>query len=345
MERSIDGFGGGVGPAGLNRDLKHIQDVALAVKADRNYWFIRTDGGFYYRLFVEKGIVAIGYTKIQVPKTAEGTTKKSIVGAVLEQVRKRHPQAKRPGQIAKQVITFTNLIQAGDVVIIPGVNSTLLSFGVVVNDLVEDTLIREGDDAFELRTREVHWVKSIRKRALNPYLYSMFFAHQTISNGNEYGKYIDNTLSDFFVKDGKAHLQLQVEKSDDINARALFKACLDLLDLTDECLQYVGLPERTDKVEVKVNINSPGTVDFMAYSFTSIAVLGIMIFAVTGANFSLKIGGNVVEFKTEGLISKVKDFLAQKSKNQALDAMVKVLESLEMKTPKDIVEVIKKVVE
>ncbi|WP_224981316.1 hypothetical protein [Geomonas agri] len=343
MERSIDGFGGG-GPADLKGDLQHIQDVSLAIKADRNYWFIRTDGGFYYRLFVEKGIVAIGYTKIQVPEPADGTTKKSILGDVLEQVRKRHPEAKRPGQIAKQVMTFTNLIQAGDVVIIPGVNSTVLSFGIVVDDLVEDAVIREGDDAFELRTRKVHWVKSIPKRALNPYLYSMFFAHQTISNGNEYGKYIDNTLSDFFVKDGKAHLQLQVEKSDDINARALFQACLDLLNLTDDCLQYVGLPERTDNVEVKVNINSPGTVDFMAHSFNAIAVLGILIFAVTGANFSLKIGGSVVEFKTEGLISKVREFLAQRSKNQALDAMVKELQSLEMKSPKDIVEVIKKVV-
>ena len=328
----------------MQEELRGILNEVLGVKADRNYWFIRTQGGFFYRLFVERGIVAIGYTKVDVPEPADGEKPRSIFKAVVEEVKKRYPDARWPGQIAKQVITFTKSIGKGDVVIIPGVNSQYLSFGIVIDDVAKDTVVRDEDNAFDLRVRSVQWIKTVPKRSLNPNLFSMFFAHQTISNGNEYGTYIDNTLNDFFIKDEKAYLQLPVQKNDDINARALFKTCLDLLDLTDEFLEYMGSAERTKAVEVKVNINSPGVVEFIGYSLPVIAVLGLLIVAINGGGFKTKNGEGMVELKSDGLLSKLTEFLNEKSKRKALETMVQELQSLEMKDSKDIVKVIDKLV-
>lgn len=323
MERSCDGFGGGVALTGLESDLLDIKKKIIAVKADRNYWFVRTEGGQLYHVFLEEGVVAIGYPRIKIPDVTPDVKPKSLYNAMVKQVRQHYPEAKRPGLIAKQIVTFNLGMKKGDVVIIPGPNTTELSFGIIEDDVAHHATLRLGEkDIFERKARHVHWVKRVQRRRLNPNLFSMFFAHQTISNGKEYASYIDNTLNDFFIKEGKVFLQLPVEKSKDIHARALFESCLGLLNLADEFMTYAGIPETTEDVEVKVNINSPGMVEFMGYSFTAIATLGILIFAVTGANFSLKVGGAMLEFKTEGLLQKLTEFLAQKSKNNALDEMV-----------------------
>lgn len=323
----------------MDSDLEMILADVPHVHADRQYWFIRTEGGAYYRAFLDAGVVGIGYTKIDVG-FLQGSERanRSVVKRVMRQVTDKYPNEKRPGFVAAQILTFTHKIKKGDVIIIPGVSSHELSFGIVANDAVSNRVLYLGENRHERKVREVKWSKSVNRRFLNPNLFSLFFAHQTISNGNDYAKYIDPTLNDFFIKDGKAYLQLPVQKADDINARDLFKSCLGLLDLTDKFLETAGSAERTTDVDVKININSPGIIEFVGGGINALAILGFVIVAVNGG--SLKIEKLGLNLKTDGILHQLTKFLNERSKREVVTELRGDLKKLEMKDSKDIIKVL-----
>lgn len=323
----------------MDSDLQRLLADVPHVHADRQYWFIRTEGGAYYHAFLERGLVGIGYTKINTD-FLQGIEEinRSVIKRVTRQVTDKYRNEKRPGFVAAQILTFTHRIKKGDVIIIPGVSSRELSFGIVDGDDVTNEVLYLGEDKHERKVRKVKWLKSVNRRFLNPNLFSLFFAHQTISNGDDYAKYIDTTLNDFFIKDGKAYLQLPVQKADDINARDLFKSCLGLLDLTDKFLETAGYTERTTDVDVKININSPGIIEFVGGGINALAILGFVIVAVNGG--SLKIEKLGVDLKTEGILHQLTKFLNGRSKREIVAELKGDLNKLEMKDAKDIIKVI-----
>lgn len=326
----------------LDEIIKSLPDVS-----GRQYWFVRTEGGLFYNPFVESGLIAIGYGRITAEILKPHVQKDGSISpkTVGKEIKKRFPDIKKPGLVAAQLIRFVYDIKKGDIVIIPSTATSELAFGVVVDNEVFNTnfmVARQNQEYSTKTARRVIWKRFVRRRDVNPNLYSLFFSHQTISCGNAYAEFIDNALGDFYQKDGKVHLQIRVERPDGINARELFRLGADLLDISGEFLATHNMHDETGSVETRINLNSPGAMELITTSFDTAVVIGAIVVGVNGGGFTAKFGDHVVEIKTDGLITKINTFLNGHAKRKGLGA---VMEDLDVKDAKDALKALEKLVE
>lgn len=330
----------------MDLQLSHILENITEVHTDRQYWFIRTDAGYYYNTFISRGVVGIGFDKITLNIITEVISDNTVNSAkkLTDIVRSKYPDISRPGLAASQLLKFFTEIKKGDVVIIPSVSSSEISFGIIQDSEPFSTSFLGADQNKDLtynKARNVTWVKHVHRKKLNPRLFSLFFSHQTISNGSEYASYIDSTINDFYKKEDRTHLQLSIQKSSDINARALFTGCIGLLDLTDDFMKQTGYDADTKNIDVKISLNSPGFIEFIGNNSNAMVLLGFIIVGVVGGGFTAKISTATFALKTDGIIKKISDFLKEKHRQETLSS---VMDSLEAADPKDIIEIAKKLI-
>jgi len=50
-----------------------------------------------------------------------------------------------------------------------------------------------------------------------------------------------------------------------IDARELFQACIDLFKLTDDFTSEYGIPGTGEKMETRINLNSPGEIELISH--------------------------------------------------------------------------------
>jgi hypothetical protein len=307
---------------------------------------VRTNAGQYYKEFLSSSVICIGLEKIKLSEilTIINDEKRDSKKELIKIIKEKYPENERPGLAAAQVIRFVSEISPGDVVIIPSESSSELSFGIVEEGEPFQIRLHDYETNKEYtydKARKVTWVKSVGRSSLNPKLFSLFFAHQAISNGNDYAQFIDSTINDFYQKDGKLYLQLKILKKAVINARQLFHGCLELLNLTDDFLKINKCEEDTSDIDAKISLNSPGVIELIANSFYALTTVGLIIVAVTGGKFKAKHGESAVEFQTDGIVKKISDFLNEKHRRKELSL---VMEKLEAVDPKDLASITKKMI-
>ena len=325
----------------LSQELREIVDQIPVISHDRGYWFVRTEGGLFYNQFVRHGVIAIGYNELTPEKIAEIIRyARRPKKALMDYIKKNHPSIKRPGLAASQLLRFLTEIKAGDIVIIPGINSTELTFGVVTNGTTIRIDFPQEENQYNcdyLKAKHVDWIKTVRRSSLNPELYSMFFARQTIVNGQDYATYIDSTINDIYTKNGKTHLVVRVDRHQGIYAHHLFNLGLQLLEATDQFLQENQIDEDTEKVEVKTHLNSPGFFELAGYATGAVATVALLLVAVSGGDFVSETLG--IKMKTPGILKALSTYLNEKKKRELL---AQLSAELQTKEPKDLLEIIKK---
>lgn len=321
------------------KDFVNIIEKMVTVNEGRQYWFIRTEGGSLYKSFLSDNIVGIGYDKIKYSEISDLSEIEYKVGLknLTKRVKRAYPDLTRPRMAAAQIYKFCFEVKKGDIVIIPGPYSHFLSFGVVISEATFDRTYNQEIFLSGYKLKDVKWLKTISRDRLNPKLYKLFFTHQAIVNGNDYDEHIDSILNDFFLKNGRLHLKIKIDKESDILARELFEACLGLLKITDDFLSTNGIEEDTSDVEVKISVNSPGEVELIGECLLALCTLGFIIVTLAGGGIGAKILGQNLEFKTEGLLKKLSEFLDNHEKRKLLK---KLVHSLDMKEPKDTVKLI-----
>lgn len=325
----------------LANELREIVSEIPIINPNRNYWFIRTEGGLFYNKFIHHNVIAIGYNEISTDKVSEVIkTARRPKKALMDYIKKSHPSIKRPGLAASQLLRFITEIRQGDVVVIPGINSTELSFGIVTasSTINYDFPIEENQvNCNYSKAKSVEWVKTVRRSTLNPELYSMFFARQTIVNGQDYAAYIDSTINDIYTKNGKTHLVVRVTRNQGIYAHHLFNLGLQLLEVTDQFLQENQISEDTEKVEVKTHLNSPGFFELAGYATEAVVTVALLMVAVSGGDFISDALG--IKMKTPGILKALSSFLNDKQKRELL---AQLSSELQTKESKDLLEIIKK---
>lgn len=97
-----------------------MQDLSVAelvkqlptISAGKRYWFVRTNSGQYYKYFIDKGIIAMGYNEItiaEIDKVKKIPDKAvDILGLVIGD---KFKELKRAKYHASQLLAFsTNMI-------------------------------------------------------------------------------------------------------------------------------------------------------------------------------------------------------------------------------------------
>lgn len=321
--------------------LNEVTNKIRKIEDRKNYWFVRTHGGDFYHTFINGDYIAIGYDKILLSDVSRVKESPNAATALAEKVRKFYPENKRPGHTAKQILRFAYEIKKGDIVFVPSYASDYLTFGEVIETPSYTKLDGNNDDAcpFEKR-KKVKWFKTIKKWELDPNLYKLIYSHHTITNANDYDNYIDKTLFSFYHKKDKAHLVIDVKTTHGINGKDLFRFGLELLEIADEFNENVKENTSSDGVEAKVNLNSPGTVEFIANNISTLVVMGGFLWVLVGGEFEVNLRITKFTGKSKGLIKQISNFLDD-SKNRSIKESLKShIDKLEVTSPEDITKIL-----
>lgn len=259
------------------------------INKDRRYWLVRTDSGTLWEQFKSEDFIGINWNefsdielleKCKVDKNVEAEIKKEI-----QQIY----DVEHGGRILNQINRFVFDLNIGDIVMIPSQNSSIISFGEVASDVYKYELTDEDIDneyCDFIKRRDIKWLKDISKKDLDPMLFKMLQAHQTISNADSYAHEIDRALELLYIKDEKIHLTIMVKAQGEIKGKDLYA----LQKLVYDC---IGVDE--ESLDMKINVQSPGPIEFITNNIWDIVKILFVVNIIIG-------GGKGLGFEIPGIL-------------------------------------------
>ena len=224
-------------------DLDLLVQAIQTVSSTKNYWLIRTQSGSLYQTFITNNYISIGHKEVSIEflkaqKNVYATNESLVINEIKQKIQTYHALDEEPldkrniSLIASQIVRFAYDIKIGDVIIIPSFNSDDVSFGVIESEQWASPYYNNSKDNSLLK-RPVRWIKEVRRRELDPYLYRMFTAHQAVNKVNDYAEIIERSVNDLFILEDEAHFVINVG-SDTIAAKNLFGLGASLMEILDE---------------------------------------------------------------------------------------------------------------
>jgi hypothetical protein len=313
------------------------------ISNETNYWMIRTSSGIYYEEFVKNSYIAIGWNEVTITDLHEiniSPNNKGLVDSVKQKIEASHdvfldqheedliydPDEKgnkgikaRQSKALSQMLKFVYDLNAGDIVVIPSESSNFLSFGEVLEDHCYIGNGNELENCKFYKRRKIHWIKKdIRRGSLDSVLLKFIYAHQTLFSINDYRDYINSTLYDFYLSQEKASLVLRIKQSSGFNPFEIRQFYNDLTYFIEEFTDFLGEDINKENIEVKFNLQSPGTIVFIctaigAIAFAAIGIMTILAGGEQEQTIDPSTGQLKGKFKSNSLLDKISDFLDRKS--------------------------------
>jgi restriction system protein len=303
--------------------LETLREAATRIPElvpDRQYWFIRTNGGKFYQDFWESRSVGIGHNLVTLEIIKRALAhKKDPLSHLATAVLEKYPATDALGRRLGLIERFMLEMREGDVVIMPNAGGDRYAFGEVTADapfeVGGDTF---DDDVIYRKRRSVKWIRRRKWAELDPKLYYALRAPQALTRLNDYADYLDRTMYAIYRKGGETHVRLDVKTAGGIDGDDYFDMGHSLLSLCREFKRDVGMPEKGNKIEVRSNVQSPGIFEFITQDP---ALAGFLACVVTVAVFgghakSEKFG---ISIGTDGLLKGISNFLMEGKKRQLLE--------------------------
>lgn len=326
-------------------EIQQIIDDLSTVSDKRQYWLVRTMGGQYYEDFVQKGFIAIGYDQINLSDIAAANTKdnsgKQILASI---VKKTFPKEPRPNYIAKQLLDFSYNLKKGDIVIIPSSSSDRVSIGQVTETpvFIEQNIASDDNKVcpFEKR-KKIKWHKThLWFDRLDPKLLHLKYTRRTVTQIDPLtAGIIDRLITPIFVKQNDAHLSLDVRQQEPIKAAEMFETWLELFQVAEDFGKEHNLEIHKNDYEAKINVQSPGTIEFISYSIIGIVTLSTIVAAIIGAEYEANTRLFKFKIKSEGLIKQITNYLNNKTDRKFKEQMIKKVQKMNI-SPDEIVKIL-----
>lgn len=318
-------------------NFSEIVNKIPVIKADVNYWMVRTSGGNFYDQFLSNNKIAMGSNYISPNDIAKFSVKRENFIKSISPIIKANTESERPGLTAGQFYRFYYEIKENDIVIIPSESSQFLSIGRVTGGKPE-AFTFFSDEAKQkcdhIHTRNVDWITTKSRYEFNPNFISLLFAHNAIVDANDYKDYINGVLYDFFIQENTGHLIINVNTQESIKAKTLFYLFFELFDLTEE---FFSENFSANDINIRINLNSPGKVELISKNITKLSLVGMLIVAVAGGNFKC---GNL-QVGTDGILKPILQFINDKEDRQSkADLLSSALTDLNVKEPRELKKII-----
>ena len=326
-------------------DIQQLIKSISTVKTTRECWFVRTQGGDYYEDFLKNKYIAIGYDEINLSDIKNASAGEVGKNILTEIIKKKFPDEGRPGFISGQLVDFSYNISKGDIVIIPSYSSEYVSFGEVVETpiYIEDKILQNEECPF-LKRKKIKWNKiNIKLEDLDSDFIPLKYSQKTITKlDGKLTTYVDRIITPIFIKDNDAHLSLDIQRKEKIPAYELFETWIDLLELTEEFGKENELEIDKKSFDLKINVESPGTIEFITYAVTGIVVLSVIVVALVGAEYESNTRPIRFKLKSEGLLKKVTDFLNSKQDRVLKSELIKKVKDMEI-NPDEVAKILDKI--
>lgn len=305
------------------------------IDEERNYWFIRTEGGEYFDSFYFDSFIGIEWNEISNLDEIKNNDIDYLKGRVYAE----YPNEKKPGYIAKQIKKFVCDIHKGDIVLIPNKNSEKIAFGEIIDEdayTYEENnegmfFLLDDEDNVEIlkKRRNVRWFKVLNRDQLDPYLYKIIYSHSAIVDASPYEKFIDRTLHKIYIKGDKASVSMNVTTKEGISAIDISSyvyntvSLIDLYNSFDNTISY-----NKNSIEAKINVQSPGIVEFVG-PIAGIACIALVTVAILGGETSF-FG---IHLKTDGLSKNILEWVKmfKNSKSNISDEIKSSSNNLKLK--------------
>lgn len=326
-------------------DVKEIINSLTVFSNKRNYWFVRTQGGDFYATFLENSYIAIGYDSINLSLIKNAANDKNAKKQLAKIIKEQFPDESRPGYIGNQLIDFSYNLKKGDIVIIPSESSSRLSIGEVVETPIYELENSLGEsDCPYLKRKKIKWLKSnLTFRQIDSKLISIKYSQRTITKiQEEFHSFIDRIISPIYIKNDNAHLAINVERKENFPAYDVFTTWAELLNLTEEFGLEEGININKKEIDLKINVQSPGTIEFITYSVIGIVVLAVLVTALIGAEYESNTRPFRFKFKSDGLIQKISNFLDKKKDRDLKENLTNKLKEMDIK-PEELIELLKNI--
>ena len=264
--------------------FEQLFNSVTEIKPSKGYWFIRTDSGQHFEEFYKDGFIGIGWNYITVDDlkslSLSSLKDKIATNEKLDMSLKRSKG--KATAIYNKVNRFKDL-KKGDLVIIPSRGSSRFAFGVIEDSAIVVVADPKGDCIYRKR-RKVKWLESKTLGALDPMFYKLTASQHAISNVKKYQNYIDSETENLYLKDGFGHFVFDVKSKDDINVDTLIKFIDSVRTLTEQINLDFGFNEDISKSTIKLNLQSPGKINFKTPVGKSIVILAAVLALSNGCD-------------------------------------------------------------
>lgn len=296
-------------------EINDVINSLTRISSKRDYWFVRTQGGDFYDTFLKNSFIAIGYDSIRLSTIKNAHENKHAKTELAKAIKDKFPDETRPGYIGNQLIDFIYNIKKGDIVVIPSSSTSHVSIGEVESTPVFEISDRSVDtECPYFKRKKIKWLKkNIDLKTLDAQLLRLKYTQRTVTPiPEDLTSFIDRNILPLYIKDDNAHLALNVQSSEHLSAYSLFSTWMELLELADDFGDSEGLEINKEEFDIRINVQSPGTIEFISYSIVGLVTLSIIVAAIIGAEFETDSKFFKFKFKSPGLLQKVSDFLDRK---------------------------------
>lgn len=293
---------------------------------EQKYWFVRTNGGLYYDEYKTKGFIAFDINTVcdtkllevvdtnkvareqlskkikeayknktqnstaYIPTVAEDT----LLPEELKQTKKLKKDNIQTGLIINQLKRFMLEMKIGDIVLIPSSDSDNITFGKITSKYYIDKIsplegFLEDNKCPFFKRINVKWIKTIKKKNLDPYLYKVIYSHHSITDVSYARNYINRSLSDIYILNNKLHITFNVNIKTGIPVKNLLKFIGSFEKIADSINLDQKYTNEIAQAEVKLNLQSPGPIEYIVG-----IPIGIFILAAAHATYTIsKRGGHI----------------------------------------------------
>lgn len=326
-------------------DFHDIDALVASIKeqnAERNYWMVRTMGGAFYGDFIRNGYIAIGYNEISLQDISalDQQSHNAAHEELKALITNRCPDIANTGHPSGQLLRFVRDIKPGDVVMIPSTGSFHVAIGIVRGDTIEEhvAVVNDHTRCPFYKRRCVDWKIYTRRAALPPMLQLMFASRHIVSTVNDYSPYIDSLLNDFYYKDETMHLVLEIKTRREVMLED-FCDLKALGSLVDQFCETSGFTEG-GSIAMKVQMESPGWLRLSSKNVKKILVFGVCVVLLTGGGVKINTETCNFDMSTKGILQSIGEFLDRKADRGLVEAATRAVDSLKIKTPKDMQPII-----
>ena len=310
---------------------------------ERRYWLIRAgkESCFFEEFYTRK------FTGVNIPSSNDLTTLQTITKDELKSYFEQEYPDENSGHLIGKLYNFIHEIKIGDIIVMPSARREKIAFGIIEGNLyLDDSLILEeslnNSDDFGIpnKRRKVNWIKLVESTQLPSKLLLNLFSPHGLSaiTDNETIELINTNIDDFFIKNSTAYMTFDIKTEENIALEDL----TTYLNTTNEIINFTNSHFNSkDKVALKINLNSPGAINFFG-PYELVLASGIIL-ALIGCNFEINAFEKIkLKVKSPGILGYIKSFLEyHKEKNKQELEYKKVLINLKISEPEKMKELIK----
>lgn len=298
--------------------INQISDTNV-LDNNRGYWFIRTDSGQYFETYINNNFIGIGWDFITVYDLVNspfGYEVKAKIAKNLGYDLNTKKGKSKATSVYNKLNKFRNL-NKGDVVVIPSNSSSQLAFGIIDDNAIYVDQNKNFSCEYQKR-RRVQWIEVKHMHKLDPKFFQITVSQHAISDIKKYENYIDNVTNSLYYKGDFGHFVLDIKTEGEINVNTF----LDLVDSIQKLIKDINsnfdLNEDIDSSSIKLNLQSPGKIEFKLRNGRSLAILASILILTSCSSSS----GHPTTLK-EGDQQKIYEFVEiHKDSLQRLDRVL-----------------------